>query len=71
MAFRAAPGKAIAATRATLRIDGRDLESKPVGAGDSAITFTAELKAGSHQLAPVFHFDGGEVGAYYVIATKK
>ena len=65
-AFRAHEGAAIPVVRAALRVDGRELESKPVSGGDVQITFTAELAAGSHQLAPVFiTANGDELGAYY------
>jgi hypothetical protein len=70
-AFRTTPGAAIAATQAVLRVDGKDLETKPVRDGDVQVTFTAKLTAGSHQLDPVFVSETGEVGAYYVIVTKK
>lgn len=67
-AFRTSPGVAIPAVRAALRIDGREIETKPVGARDTAITFTVSLAAGSHELAPVFITAGGdEVGAYYAV----
>jgi len=70
-AFRAHPGLAIPSVRATLRIDDRDLETKPVEADDRDVTFTATLTAGSYQLAPVFvDAEGNEVGAYYAIVTK-
>lgn len=70
-AFRTANGFALPATAATLRIDGKDLETKPVNAEDKMIIFTVELDAGSHQLAPFFQTEFGEVGAYYAIVTKK
>lgn len=71
-AYRARAGIAIPATRATLRVDGRDVETKPVRAGDHQVTFTTKLTAGSHRLAPVFVDDQGhEVGAYYVIVARQ
>ena len=70
-AFVTIPGKTIAATKAILRIDGKDLETKPLGSGDTEVTFTTTLTKGSHQLAPVFVTDSGELGAYYAIVTKK
>ena len=69
-AFRAVEGKAIMATRATLRLNEKDLEMKPVTESDREISFKAKLSAGSHRLAPVFHTRNGEVGAYYTIVTK-
>ncbi len=70
-AFRAYDGFALPATAATLRIDGKDLETKPVGTNDTMITFTTDLEAGTRQLAPIFQTKFGEVGAYYTIVTKK
>ncbi|MBI1247887.1 sulfatase-like hydrolase/transferase [bacterium] len=69
-AYRTVPGKAIPVTEATLRIDGKDLETKPVPADANEVTFTTKLSTGSHQLSPIFVLkDGGELGAYY--ATVK
>ncbi|MFT7173386.1 MAG: hypothetical protein ACI9NQ_001606, partial [Paracoccaceae bacterium] len=70
-AFRENIGQAFPITAATLRIDGKELETKPVGAKDTHITFTTDLKKGSHKLAPVFLHEKGEVGAYYCIVKKK
>ncbi len=70
-AFREELGLAIPITKASLRINGKDLETKPVGEKDTHITFTVELKKGSHQLAPVFLHDKGEIGAYYCRVSKK
>ena len=70
-AFREDVGLAIPITKASLRLNGKDLETKPVSETDTRITFTAELTKGSHQLAPVFLHDKGEVGAYYVVVEKK
>lgn len=70
-AFRATPGVAIPAIQAVLRIDGKEIASKPVGKTDTQITFTADLATGSHQLAPIFKTaDENEVGAFYVIVTR-
>jgi arylsulfatase A-like enzyme len=71
-AFRAYPGVAIPIVRATLRIDGREIASKPVGPADTEVVFRTTLAAGSHRLAPVFTSAGGhEVGAYYSIVTSR
>jgi arylsulfatase B len=70
-AFRANKGLILPITKATLRLNGKDLETKPVTKTDTAITFTTKLTKGSHQLAPVFLHDKGEVGAYYVTVKKK
>lgn len=71
-AFRANPGVAVPAVEAVLRLNGKELGRKPVAENDTAITFTAELTAGSHQLAPVFRTQaGGEIGAFYAVVVKK
>jgi arylsulfatase B len=69
-AYRARPGKAIPITSAVLRLDGQDLESKPVVPGDNEIVFTTRLAAGPQHLAPVFRdAQGNEIGAYFVTVT--
>jgi arylsulfatase B len=69
-AYRARNGVAVPAVTAALRLDGQTLGTKPVAAGDTHVTFTTRLTAGSHQLAPVFTLaDGGELGAYYAVVT--
>lgn len=71
-AFRAHPGKAVSATLAILRIDEKDLETKPVQAGDREVVFTTRLDAGVHRLAPVFRDDhGNEIGAYYATISHQ
>ena len=71
-AYRAREGVAIPVVRATLRLNGRDVETKAVAAGDVQITFTATLTAGSHQLSPVFTTaNGDELGAYYAVVAKR
>jgi len=69
VAFRAREGNAIGATHGVLRIDGKDLEEKPVDEGAEELTFVADLKKGSHKLAPFFKIEQGELGAYYVVVT--
>jgi len=69
-AFRAVPGNGIGASKATLRIDGKDLESKPVKGEEGGIAFETELKAGSYKLAPYFTIPDGELGAYYTIVER-
>ncbi len=70
-AFRTQPGAAIPATTAALRLNGQELETLAIPAAAKEITFTTTLRAGSHQLAPVFiTAEGHEVGAYYAIITK-
>jgi len=70
-AFRAQIGLGLPINKATLRINGKDLESKKVGEKSKRVVFTTELTKGSHQLSPVFHFeDGGELGSYYAVVRK-
>ncbi|MGB6223253.1 arylsulfatase [Haloferula sp.] len=69
-AFRTVKGEAIGARTATLRIDGKDLETKPVKGQAEEVSFEKELKAGSYQLAPYFTINDGELGAYYTIVTR-
>ena len=69
-AFRSVPGNAIGATHAVLRIDDQDLDRKPVTEGATEVSFITDLKEGSHQLAPVFEIQEGELGAYYVVVTS-
>jgi arylsulfatase B len=70
-AFRANPGNSIQASKASLRIDGKVLETKPVGAKDVKVTFETKLTKGIHELSPYFHIPAGQLGAYYVVATQK
>lgn len=69
-AFRTVEGNAIGATHGVLRIDGKDLETKPLVEGAEEITFTTELKKGSYKLAPFFKIKEGELGAYYAVVTR-
>jgi len=71
VAFRANLGHGIHATKATLRINGKDLETKPVAATDVMVTFETKLTKGVHRLSPYFHIPWGELGSYYAVATKK
>ena len=70
VAYRAVPGKGIKATKASLRIDGKEIGTLAVEEGQQEVVFEAEISAGSHQLAPVFGVKGGEMGAYYVTVTR-
>ncbi|MEC9093334.1 MAG: arylsulfatase [Planctomycetota bacterium] len=69
-AFRSAPGTALPTEKVTLRIDGKDLQSKKVSPTDVSVDFSVELEKGSFQLAPYFHTQRGEVGAYYAIVES-
>ena len=71
-AFRTTPGRGLPVTKAVLRINGKELESKSVSASDTQISFTAKLTKGSHQLSPTFILENGkEVGAFFAVVTKK
>lgn len=70
-AFRAVEGVGVGATKATLRIDGKDLATKPVEGDAAVVTFTTTLTKGTHELSPYFHVSNGQLGAYYAIVTKK
>ena len=67
--FREAKGASIQASKATLRLDGKDLQSKPVKDGDRAVGFEIELKEGKHELSPYFTVPQGELGCYYMVIT--
>lgn len=70
-AFRTVPGKALPLNAASLRIDGREISSKPVGEDNVKVTFTVDLAEGSHKLSPVFLTkEGDEIGAFYTIVRK-
>ena len=57
------------ATKATLRIDGKELETKSVLAKRPTVTFVTKLTKGLHQLSPYFHIPAGQLGAYYTVVT--
>jgi len=69
-AYRNRPGVVLPATEAILRLNGKDLATRPVTDEDTAITFTTTLSEGSHELSPVFRTEKGETGAFYCIVTK-
>jgi len=66
-AFRARPGLGIGATAATMRLNGKDSEIKPVDDDTESVTFEIELSKGKHQLSPYFTIPQGELGCYYAI----
>lgn len=66
-AFRARPGLGIGATAATMRLNGKDSENKPVDDDTESVTFEIELSKGKHQLSPYFTIPQGELGCYYAI----
>ena len=67
-AFSTIPGKSFDFEKVTLRIDGKDIASAPVGDSESHVKLTATLTAGSHRLSPFFTAStGDQLGAYYLI----
>jgi arylsulfatase A-like enzyme len=66
-AFRARTGALIGAKSATLRLNGKDLESKLVGKDASLVSFVTELTKGKHELSPFFSIPEGELGCYYAV----
>jgi hypothetical protein len=50
-----------------MRLNGEDLESKPVDENSESLTFEIELSKGKHQLSPYFTIPQGELGCYYAI----
>jgi arylsulfatase B len=70
-AFRANDGVSLKMTTASLRINGKEIASKPVGEKDAVISFTTKLTKGSHALAPVFISEKGETGAFYCIVETQ
>jgi len=73
--FSNVPGTALPIVSATLRIDGKDLETKPVADGDKAIRFVQKLTSGSHRFSPYFSMGNKakkskSVGCYYVTVTR-
>jgi hypothetical protein len=70
-AFRAQVGQAIGAKSATLRLNGENLETKPVNSGAKKVVFETKLTKGKHELSPFFQVPEGELGCYYAIITTK
>ncbi len=73
--YSAPAGRAVPIVSATLRIDGEDLETRPVAEDDVVIRFTHELAKGSHRFSPFFNVATGkgkattELGAYYMLVS--
>ena len=70
-AFRAQVGQEIGAKSATFRLNGKNLETKPVNSGAKKVVFETRLTKGKHELSPFFHVPEGELGCYYAIITTK
>jgi arylsulfatase B len=69
-AFRAQVGQSIGAKSVTLRLNGKDLQTKPVIKGAKKVVFEAKLTKGKHELAPFFSVLEGELGCYYAVITS-
>lgn len=70
-AFRVTPGKAIAATKASIQI-GDVRSTKIVDPNEVEVAFDLELKAGKTRMTALFLTeDGEEYGAYFAYVTKK
>lgn len=68
--YSAHTGISIPIESAVLRINGKEIEQKPVTTEDKVITFKTTLKAGSHKFSPFFNFSdkekgAGQIGTYY------
>ena len=70
-AFRAQIGQSIKAKSATLRLNGKDLETKQIKEGQKKIVFEAKLTKGKHELSPFFSVPEGELGCYYAVIKTK
>jgi arylsulfatase A-like enzyme len=70
-AFRAQVGFGIEATAATLRLNGKDLQTKEVSDEMESVTFEVKLDKGVHKLSPYFSIPQGELGCYYTVVSKK
>jgi arylsulfatase B len=70
-AFRAQVGQSIEAKSATLRLNGKNLQTKPVKDGTTKIVFEAKLTKGKHELSPFFTVPEGELGCYYAVIKTK
>jgi arylsulfatase A-like enzyme len=70
-AFRTQVGFGIEATAVTLRLNGKDLESKEVSDKMESATFLVKMDKGVHELSPYFTIPEGELGCYYAIVTQK
>ena len=69
--FRAVPGKFFGATKAHLKLGGKEF-TLPVKPGDKSVTFKLKLKPGRDELWAKFtDADNVPMGAFYAYVTKK
>ena len=74
--YSAVHGTALPVASATLRIDGKDIETKPVGEDDASVRFTYQMSKGDHKFSPYFTLKpvgdrntGSELGCFYLSVT--
>lgn len=71
--YSAVPGTALPISSASLRINGQDLETRPVSDDDMSIRFTRRLTKGPHKFSPYFSIETKgveqELGCYYLTVT--
>lgn len=74
--YSAVVGTALPVVSATLRIDGKDVETKPVRKIDASIHFTLRLTEGMHKFSPYFSLKpigdtetGDQLGCFYLSVT--
>ncbi len=70
-AFRAQVGFGIEATSATMRLNGKNWETKPVPENSEEVSFSLLLSEGVHKLSPYFTIPQGELGCYYAIIESQ
>ena len=68
--FRASPGKAVPAVKASVRI-GEVMAESPVESGEKEVTLRMTLPTGKTRMTALFTTrDGGTVGAFYAYVSK-
>ena len=71
--YSAVDGAALPVSSATLRINGKDMETKRVGYNDASVRFTCELSQGSYKFSPYFSIETQgqetELGCFYLSVT--
>ena len=70
-AFRAQVGHGIEAKSATMRLNGKNWQTKPISEDSEEISFSVLLSKGVHKLSPYFSIPEGELGCYYAIVESR
>jgi hypothetical protein len=70
-AFRAQVGHGIEAKSATMRLNGKNWQTKPISKDSEEISFSVLLSKGVHKLSPYFSIPEGELGCYYAIVESR